>query len=99
MFLCATSISTGDSFLVTPENKRRGYPLPRGRCETYATFKIDETLKDLEKSGYKQEQFIFTFLKAASQEGRQLLSNGLKRMCPRSFDPNGETRKDLCSKV
>jgi hypothetical protein len=99
MFLCATPNSTGNSFLVSSESKQSGFPLPRGWCETNKTFKLEETLRDIKVSGYKHEQFKFTFLNTASQEGRQLLSNGLKRMCPKSFDPNGEARKDWCSKV
>ena len=95
MLLCATSLSTGKSFIVSPE--RQGIALPDGQCATYNTFRDSKTLGRLEKTTtFDITHFSFIFSLTSSNRVRDMMSNSLRRTCPRMFDPNQEARRDLC---
>ena len=74
----------------------RGKGLRQNQCVSHKTFTDFKSLEQLKNSGFDPETYSFTLLTANTDKARNMMSIGLKRMCPRTFDPSGEARCDLC---
>ncbi|XP_062518208.1 uncharacterized protein LOC134193392 [Corticium candelabrum] len=94
MILCATSLSTGASFIVKRDDQ--AVRVSSGECKSYQKFKESETLKRLQKSG-QDRYFEITFLIANSESVKTMLVPGLKRLCPRTFDPTATVSYERCA--
>jgi hypothetical protein len=92
MFLCATSLSAGNSTYFMASISM-GTLLQEGQCLTSNRFAHSKTL---ERFGSDLRNFRFTFVQAISDHARSMLSNRLRRLCPRAFDPHGELVGNKC---
>jgi hypothetical protein len=75
----------------------RGKSLTQKQCASQKAF--TDTLEHLKTSRLDLGTYSFTFLGANTDKARNMMTKGLKRMCPRPFDPKGEARLDLCVQV
>ncbi|XP_062518222.1 uncharacterized protein LOC134193403 [Corticium candelabrum] len=92
MILCGTSInslSIKKSFIVKQDGP--GTPVLSSQCQNYQNFKESGTLRNLQNSTH-----FVNFLLTSSDSVNQRLTSGLKRMCPRAFDPSGNASNNQC---
>ena len=93
MFLCATSISAENTTYFV-NSAKKGTLLHAGQCLTHRRFTHSKILQGF---GSDVANISFNFVQAMSDHARSMLSNGLRRMCPRAFDPRGELAHNKCN--
>ena len=95
MMLCATQISTKENFLVSLNNKSK--PLPPGSCSTYNALK--QALNDIKSQENLRDLDHYRFNFVPLLKVSEVLSKGLKFLCPSHFDLNSVTSSKSRRKV
>ncbi|XP_062520753.1 uncharacterized protein LOC134195698 [Corticium candelabrum] len=92
MLLCATSTDPKTAtFIVSPTNHAT-HQLNNGDCMSYKSFQAIQ--QSLTKPTFNITNYQFNFLTAGNHT--DMISQGLKKLCPRPFDPSGQAQNDIC---